>query len=475
MKLSKKISFAAFCADILGEPISPSWIVAYKAFDGLPLTDGELEIWRAMSGRDECVPVDFREMVAVKGRRAQGSKTACKYLSYQIHTQDFRRFAAKGDRLHVPIIAQSRDVAREIMSYLTAFYTNSELQSEVSELLKGSIELNNGFVISVQTCSYRAPRGITAPLGFLDEVGVWRSEGADVDREVVRSLTPAMVQFPNRKLILLGSPWIKAGVLFDRFERRFEDGDRLVLHCPTPLMNTTILSSELERERQNDPQNYRREFLAEWLDDVDQFLPDSDISAAVRTGIREQPFVEALKGHYMATIDASGLSGKDRFTFAIGHRSVRAKDQVGVNLDLLRGWSRRGVGEVVDEIAATLKLYGLSTVSADQFGFSFLKELLALRKIEVIQLPWSARNKPEIFLDMKLGLAQGNLKLLDHPESLRELRLLECRRTSGGHSAISAPRGQHDDYACAIAMLNHQCKKNQDVGWGFIVSSGGTR
>ncbi|HXN99284.1 MAG TPA: hypothetical protein VN881_09445 [Candidatus Acidoferrales bacterium] len=475
MKLPKKISFAAFCADILGEPISPGWVAAYKAFDGLQLTTSELDIWRELTGKDEYVQRDYPELTAIKGRRSQGTKTACKYLAYKIHTENYRRYAAKGDRLRVPIVAQSKDVAREIVSYLTDFYTNTDLASEVEAdgLLKGSIDLKNGFIVSVQTCSFRAPRGITAPLALCDEVGIWRAEGADIDREVVRSLTPAMIQFPNRKLILLGSPWTKVGTLFDRWEHRFEDGDRLVLHCPTPRMNAMIPAEELAREEQSDPQNYRREFLAEWLDDVDQFLPDSDISAAIRTGIREQAYVDALKSHYTATIDASGLSGKDRFTFAIGHRSVRAKDRVGVSLDLLRGWSRRGVAEVVDEIAATLKLYGLNSVSADQFGFSFLKELLALRKIEVIQLAWSARSKPEIFLDLKLALAQGNLKLLDHPESLRELRLLECRRTSGGHSSISAPRGQHDDYACAIAMLNHQCKKNQDSGWGFIATSGG--
>ena len=66
---------------------------------------------------------------------------------------------------------------------------------------------------------------------------------------------------------------------------------------PNAAMNSTIPEEELERERVADPQNYRREFLAEWLDDVDQFLPDSDISVAVRTGVREQPFAELLKAH----------------------------------------------------------------------------------------------------------------------------------------------------------------------------------
>ena len=186
MKVSKKISFAAFCSDVIGEPISTAWVTAYKAFDGEKLSPLELEAWRAMTGREDYAPQDFREMVSVKGRRAQGSKTACKYLVYKLHTGDYRRFAAKSDRLHVPIIAQVRDTAREIMSYLHSFYENSDaLRSQVHELFKQSVELTNGFVLSVQTCSYRAPRGITAPLGLLDEVGVYRFEGSDVDRKSV--------------------------------------------------------------------------------------------------------------------------------------------------------------------------------------------------------------------------------------------------------------------------------------------------
>ncbi|MGA8224185.1 MAG: hypothetical protein WB780_21240 [Candidatus Acidiferrales bacterium] len=473
MKPNPKISFAAFCRDVLDEPISPAWNVAYRAFDGEELAPAELETWRALTGRDHYDPRASHELVAVKGRRSWGSKTATKYLAYKIHTGEFRKHAAKGDRLHVPIIAQSRDTAREIKSYLDTFYSTTDLRGEVGELFKTSLELKNGFVISVATCSYRAPRGITVPLALLDEVGVWRVEGADVDREVVRSLTPAQIQFPNRKLILLGSPWVKAGVLFDRFERRSEAGDRLVVHCPTPLMNPLIPAEELAREEQADPQNYRREFLAEWLDDVDQFLPDSDITAAIRSGIRVRPPADVFKGSYVAAIDASGLSGKDKFTLAIGHPAVHGSSGVGVAFDLLSGWSRAPVATVCDEVAAQLKSYGLKKVVADQFGFSFLKELLSVRGIDVQQLAFTARSKPEIFLDLKIGLSQGRIQLLDYPESLRELRMLESRRTSGGNYSIAAPRGQHDDYACVIALLNHHSAKARSDGRGAFLAVGG--
>jgi hypothetical protein len=466
----RKISFAAFCRDVIGEPISHAWDVAYKAFEGQLLKPEEVEIWRQLTGRQEYEPSSCHELTAVKGRRAQGTKTACKFLVYQIHTGDFRRYAARADRLHVPVIAQTRETAKEIMGYLHAFYSESDaLRREVSETFKQSIELMNGFVISVQTCSYRAPRGITAPLALLDEVGVWRVEGADVDREVVKALTPAMVQFPTRRMILLGSPWTKSGLLFERFERRFESADRLVLHCPTPLMNPMIPAEELERERLADPQNYRREFLAEWLDDVDQFLPDSDISAAISTGIRERESAQILKGQYFAALDASGLTGKDAFTFAIGHRAVKGSG-MGVAFDVLRGWSRKPVGQVCDEIANLLNLFGIRSITADQFGFAFLRELLAQRKIEVRQLPFTARSKPEVMLDLKSGLAQGRIQLLDHPESLRELRMLESTRTSGGSYSIKAPRGAHDDFACVIALLVHQAKNgSSNAGCSLIV------
>ena len=473
MKRSRKISFAAFCRDVLEESISPAWAVVYKAFDGERLTPTELETWRVLTGRVEYVSRDAHEMVAIKGRRAQGTKTATKFLAFKIHTGNYQKFAPKGDRLHCVLIAQDRTTAREVKSYLDTFYTNTELRSEVSEMFKTSIELRNGFVISVQTCSYRAPRGISVPIALLDEVGVWRVEGADFDREVVRSLTPAQIQFPARKLILLGSPWVKSGVLFDRWERRAEGGDRLVVHCPTPLMNPLIPAEELAREQANDPQNYRREFLAEWLDDVDQFLPDGDITAAIRVGVREDAPVGAFRGQYSAAIDASGLTGKDRFTLAIGHRASRGSGGVGTKLDLLRGWSRAPVGLVCDEVAALIKSYSLRSVAADQFGFSFLRELLRQRAIEVRQVPFSARSKPEIFLDLKVGLSRGQIGLLDHPESLRELRMLESRRTSGGNYSISAPRGGHDDYATVIALLNHQLKQSNSTGFGFLAVAGG--
>lgn len=457
MKLKAKPSFSAFCRDILGEPISRAWAVAYKCFDGEPLSSSELETWRVMSGRETYTPRKYRELIAVKGRRSQGTRTGVKRLLYRISTGDYQRFVPKRQRIHAVITAHLRETSREVKNYFDDFYSGPVLIREVSEITKNAIELKNNFVVSVQTCSYRAPRGLSVPLGLFDEFGMWRTEGADVDREVMKAMTPAMIQFPDRELLIIGTPWRKAGLFYERWQQRFQEDDRLVLHCPTPLMNELISAEELRREEQADPAGYRREFLGEWpTDDVDAFLPDADIEAAIQTGTRELPPVASMVevGRYVGAIDASGLGGKDAFTFGVAHGAPES----GMAVDALRGWSRAPVAQVMDEIVVLAKSYGLRKIVADQFGFAFVRELLEQRGLFVEQLPFTTRSKPEWYLDMKLWFSQARIQMLDHPEALRELRMLESKRTSGGRYVIAAPRGQHDDYCALVTLLVNQCK-----------------
>lgn len=451
----KDITFAEFCADkrLVGEPLWPSWIVVYKAFDGLLLHESELPVWREMSGRDQYSPRDYRRLVLVKGRRAGGTRTACKNILWRIHTTDFRAYASPNERLHVPLIFQLRDVAREAKNNFDAIHAGSSiLRREVVSSYKNQIVFRNNVVVSIWTCSYRAPRGIAVPVALCDELGAWRMESNDADRQVIGALSPAQLQFPGRKRVEQGTPWIGAGLLAESWQQRFEHDDPLVLYCPTELMNPTIPKDELEKERADHPANYAREVQALFTSDVDQFLVDGDITAATvdRTEVAAQPNVR-----YVAAIDASGLTGGDRFVLAIGH----AANEGSAAVDLLRGWKRAPVPQVLDEIVGLCGLYRVSRIVADQYSYSFVAELFRQRNIEVEQLAFSARSKPEIFLGMKNAFSQGKIELIRHTEALRELRILESTRLSGGGYRIAAPRGQHDDYACAIAILIHRISR----------------
>ena len=474
------IDFETFCADpqLLNEPISKQWATFYAAVEGLPLDEDGVEIFRACSGRDRYEPRVFNEVTAIVGRRAEKTSTGLKYLLWKSLTTP-EWFQRHKGTLRIPIIAQDLRVAKDIKRAAEALLLGSPLlQNEVDEVLTAEIVLRNGISLTCYPATWRSTRGLTCPAALLDELAFVTIEGAS-DVELVRQVRPTMIRFcETRRLLKLTTPWVKGGLVYDEFSHRGERPDLLVWQASTAYMTPRVSAELLEKERAADPTYFAREYEAQFTDDAEAFLPGADIDFAVRKAVREVPFAEPLKGQYFAAIDASSLTGRDRFTFGVGHRATRGTAGVGLSVDLLRGWMRSTVPEVCDEVSALAKAYGIRTITADQHGFHFLRELMKQRGVELEQLPFTTRSKPEIFVELKVALAQGRVQLLDHAESVRELRVLESRRTSGGHFSVAAPRSLHDDYACLLALLAHRSQRGgASSGGGFLAvgDKSGTR
>ena len=56
------------------------------------------------------------------------------------------------------------------------------------------------------------------------------------------------------------------------------------------------------------------------------------------------------------------------------------------------------------------------------------------------------------YLEMEPLILQGRIEPLDHPQLIRELKMLERQAPAGGRPEITHPRGAHDDYANALAL-----------------------
>jgi hypothetical protein len=222
----------------------------------------------------------------------------------------------------------------------------------------------------------------------------------------------------------------------------------LVWQASTQTMTPRISVAELERERLSDPSYFAREFLAEFTADRECFIPFNDTLAAIQSWKELAPVAGP---YYIAALDASSVTGGDRFTFGVAH-----SDKGGHFVDVLRGWQKATVGEVCDEIAHLCKAYRVEKVIEDQFGFVFLHELMRQRGVELAQLAFTARSKPEIFFALKSALSTGKFRLPNHPEAVRELRALESTRLSGGGYRICAPGKLHDDYATTLALLAYK-------------------
>ena len=288
---------------------------------------------------------------------------------------------------------------------------------------------------------------------MLDELAFFRLDGAaDSDVEIQASMRRGMLNFATTRLVKISTPYMKGGVLYDDFCRAFgkDDPDLLVWRATSLLMHPGLDEAKLDRARRLDPIRFAREYEAEFAEDVDAFLPHAWIARAVAMDRSERPArPDAI---YTAATDPSG-GGRDAFTLAIVHPEPGEDGQPRIVHDVM--WRRVRSGSqtvdlagVVAEMSRCLKAYGLSHVWGDRYSAAWVRQAF---QREGITYRETTRDKSQALLEIEPLFAQGRMELLDHPQLIRELQLLERRPRAGGRDLIDHPRGGFDDCATSLA------------------------
>ena len=441
--------------NILADTLSPAQEAGLRVLYGLPIPDDMESLVRRCTGHPSRKPKEYREAAFICGRRSgKSDKIAANVAVYEAF---FRKHQlSPGERGVVLLLAQNMRQAQVVRGYIEGKITRSRILSRhVISTRAQEIDLDNRITIAIYPASFRSIRGLSVVACICDEIGFWWNEEgyANPDVEVLRAIRPSMATFPNAKLVLASSPYAMNGVLWDMWRNRKSDREVLVWHAPTTLMNPTVGKRFLENEKKRDPDNYRREYEAEFAEAVSAFIPADAITSCVVAGRTSVP--PTPKRHrYTAAIDAA-FKG-DQFTFAVVHRDRQADRFV---VDHLAGWegSRQDpvrLGQVIPEIRSVLEKYRLRTVFGDQFGSEPLRQVFSTVGITFTESPFTVQTKGDMYATLRSLIMDGRIELLDHPTSLKELRSLEIHLLPGGHPRIGHPSrgGLHDDYADAIAL-----------------------
>jgi len=443
--------------NIIGDKLSPAQRTALKALYGLPMSEAELQIALQCVGKAWGPGIEYREAAFVCGRR--GGKSDKLAANVAIFEAFFRPHnLSTGETGIVLLLAQNMRQAKVVKGYIEGKIERSPiLRRHVVTTRAQEIELDNGITIAIYPSDFRSIRGLSVVSCICDEIAFWWTEDnyANPDVEVVKAVRPAMATFPNAKLLLISSPYAMHGVLWDAWRKRDEDPDTLVWHAPTALMNPTVKKRFLAKEEARDPENFRREFLAEFTEAVGAFLSPELIQSCVVKGRTELP-ANRPEFCYLAAIDAA-FKG-DRFTVAIGHCDPKEKKLV---IDCLRGWqgsSREPLqltGGVLAELKELNRTYRFGQVHADQYGSQPLKEVFLRNRLGFEEHTFTNASKANIYGALRTHLMEGTLELLDHEDSLKELRGLQVELLPGGATKVGhAGYGKaKDDYADAIALL----------------------
>jgi hypothetical protein len=234
--------------------------------------------------------------------------------------------------------------------------------------------------------------------------------------------------------------------------------------------NPTLNVDTIEAQRKADPIAARSEWDSEFRSDLAEFLSDELIEAATDHG-RPLELVPRKQFNYTAFCDASGGTGRDSYTLAIGH-------QEGEHfiIDLVRGSVG---GELFDPIeltqryAALLKEYRIHTVTGDYYAAEWVSSAWSKTGITYLR---SEIPKSQIYLEAAPLFARGVVSLPDHRLLLRQLRLLERRTHRSGKDTIDHNRNGNDDYANAACGVLALMAKAEGRGYSLetLMKANGT-
>jgi hypothetical protein len=440
----------------------PNWMsvrVILKAVHGERLRGAELKRFHELFGDRAPPEKPVREVVGVCGRGFGKDSAAVADLVHASLT-DYSAVLRPGAKATLLVCAVSKDQADDTLDMVKGLYSAVPMLRDlvVRETNQG-LELANRNEVVIRSSNFRdAARGKTIPLAIINEAAYLPSEGsAAPDTELYRSLLPAMARIASSRLWIISSPYMKSGLLYDRFTRYFGKSDRNVLAFlgPSLLGNPTLDAEAIARALEDDPLGAPAEYLAQWRDGVSSFVGRALIEGLVDRDILVRAPVAGVPYHAFAD-GSSGAEQGDSFAVGIGHSEGDA-----VILDCI--YERVPPftpGSVVKEIIELLRAYGIGTVVGDRYSQGWIREAFAAGGMTYIH---SVPDRSAIYGNFLPLATSGRARLLDNPRMISQFSILE-RVAGSGKEKIDHRRGHHDDISNVVAgCLTLAAAKPQEI------------
>jgi hypothetical protein len=439
------------------------WFICLRAIYGLPIrTEWGRKVFRQCTGRDaRKIPKQgFQTVLILTGRRSGKSKIAAVIAAYSAALAGLESRLSAGEQGLIAVISPTRKQGRIVRDYCRALFESPMLAAEIiKERSQDVFTLRNGNRLEILASDYRSVRGYSTLAVVVDEVcfmGLEESSKIRTDTQLVNSMQPALAT-THGKLIAISSPYARRGWAFETHKKYFgqdSSQDILVWNAASKYMNPKLSQAFLDRMKAEDLQSYKSEFLAEFRDDVANFVSLELVESLVIKNRHEnipRPGVQ-----YNAFVDLSG-GRSDASALAIGHRDEKKK----IILDCL-DWhpSPNDPHAVVASMAKRLQEWNIKRVTGDAYAAEFASRAFQDRGITYSHCE---KTKGVLYAELLPILCAGEIELLDHKLLIKQLAGLERRTRSGGRDVIDSPPKGHDDLSNVVAGVAFLCNKKAFV------------
>src|SRR5271166_617494 len=199
---------------------APSWLIwraLLIATLGESLNDEERAAFKKLTGRDHEPGVPVKELWVIAGRRGGKSRAIAVLAIYLSLLVDWKDHLVSGETGRCVIVAQNKDQAGIVFSYISAIIEESQfLRGMVASEVSETIILTSGIRIEVHAGSFRGLRGMTIVCGICDEIAHWFQEGYSLnpDSEILIALRPSLKRVKGI-LACIGSPYARRGSMWE--------------------------------------------------------------------------------------------------------------------------------------------------------------------------------------------------------------------------------------------------------------------
>jgi len=480
----------AVCRLVEGRPLTKALVEDPEAHlaDALGMTQQELEAFEELRFAIGC-PIP-KEVMVIAGIRTFKSLLIAASAIMATQRIEIPDMVGAGEIPRYSIISLKKDNAKVVLMHLLGALRKKKVAalrvdekelkkwSDWDEIIKesaadtiGSVFLwhPSGRPIEIRVVAGQRAGGSTvsrwaAGIG-LDEAPrmVGASEGV-VNYDDIRTSVLGRL-LPGAQLFSMGSPWVNAGPVFDRFNEfwgRPSPKTLIVVKAKGPWLNPIWWTPERCAElKESDEVAWQMDVEAEFADAGEALFVQSIIALCTRTagpdGITVIPYQH---GHeYAAAMDPATRG--NAWTLVIVDRSRFIAEGGKLESKIRVVWYQQWVGsqlnpfsprQALGEIAVILRDYHLDYVYSDQWSADAIRDLALERGLSVIPETWKQSEEVNFYLGMKALMTEGLVELPDDNQFHKDLRLAHRVVNTRGpavHLAETAD-GRHCDYTPAF-------------------------
>jgi hypothetical protein len=287
-----------------------------------------------------------------------------------------------------------------------------------------------------------------APRMASEDEGAKKSLDEMVDGVRSRMLDNALIMY-------IGSPVGPVGLVYKMFTSYFKRPPThvCVVKARGPDMNPFWWTPERCKKMEKFPDTYRTDVDANFTDLETQMYASVSIDAAMTRTMMVVPPEDGKT--YTATMDPATRG--NAWTLLIGN----TEDNKHFQINLAHQWigsqseplsPKQTMKEARDEF---LIPYRITTVTTDQFGADFLRDIMLDLGLGLRVIPFSGKNKYNMYNSVSLRLNAACIELPPMPEMRNDLLSVKKRVTTDEPKVVlpETTDGRHCDFAPPLALM----------------------